>query len=153
MSASIPRELFLVETVSNASRFMVTAFKFFHVEPHLRIIVHRALDIAYDFVMSNLSEKERAHPRSCKIHLPPSMTASSSSVISCFAELLIVQTVQSFLPPLFRRRIKARLSFLFRKFPDLSLRLVSPCRPKTAWCRSCRLWYRRCLCRWPLAGS
>ena len=35
------------------------------------------------FVMSYLSEKNGRTPLSCKIHFPPSMTAISSSVISC----------------------------------------------------------------------
>ena len=34
------------------------------------------------FVISNLSEKNGRTPRTCKMHLPPSMTAISSCVIS-----------------------------------------------------------------------
>ena len=35
-------------------------------------------------VILYFSEKNGRTPRSCKIHFPPSMTAISSSVISCF---------------------------------------------------------------------
>ena len=42
----------------------------------------RQLDTMLD-TMSYLSEKNGRTPRSCKIHFPPSITAISSSVISC----------------------------------------------------------------------
>ena len=45
------------------------------------------------FVMSNLSEKNGRTPCTCKIHLPPSITASSSGVISSLPHCQVVSSI------------------------------------------------------------
>ena len=45
------------------------------------------------FVMSNLSEKNGRTPRTCKIHLPPSITAISSCVISSLPHCQVMNLI------------------------------------------------------------
>ena len=59
----------------------------FDMEKHLRrrpaIVKPDEVFDYYEVDEADLQEKNGRTPRSCKIHFPPSMTAISSSLISC----------------------------------------------------------------------